>query len=98
MESLQEKASQALKDCFVTIGKNKGTLKKKAPPSNTLAYAAWQGAMLSVNPFKASIFGQMMMTDEQVEVMRLVTAVFDATKGAAMLDRDRYALERLGVW
>lgn len=98
MQDLSVKASEALKACFVTIGKNKGTLKKNAPPSDTLAYAAWQGAMMSVNPFKVSIFGSIMMTEEQREIMQLVTQAFDMTKGAKALDRDRCALERLGVW
>ena len=72
----------------------------RAPASHTLAYAAWNGAMMSANPYKASIAGMMFMSDEQRGVWSEVTAWVDAQpKRARMtLDRDRATLERLGVW
>jgi hypothetical protein len=70
----------------------------KAPPSHTLAYAAWQGAMLSVNPYKASIGALMFMTAEQRAISQAITALFDGLPELRGVDRDRAALEALGAW
>ena len=94
---ISDTAAHALKDAVATRGKSKGLLLAKAPPSNTLAYAAWQGAMLCCNPFKASITGFMFMTAEQRAVYDEIVAIFDGL-GIKSLDRDRNALDRLGVW
>ena len=63
---LSDTAKTALKACLVTRGRHKGLLLAKAPAlfgaaDKGLAYAAWQGAMLSCNPYKASIAGMMFM-------------------------------------
>lgn len=94
---ISDAAAHALKDATVTRGKNKGLLLVKAPPSNTLAYAAWQGAMLCCNPYKASISGLLFMTAEQRAVYEEIVKIFDGL-GIKTLDRDRNALDRLGVW
>ena len=93
-------AELALAGAKAMRGPNKGKLLSKAPPSNTLAYAAWQGAMLAVNPFKASIAGMIFMTDEQRQVREEVLAYFDAMpkRERITFDKDRAGLERLGVW
>jgi hypothetical protein len=98
--SLSATAQAALASAICTRGPNKGRLLKAAPPSATLAYAAWQGAMLSVNPYKASIFGLVMMTDEQRAISKEVSAHFDAMPKAARItfDKDRACLEACGVW
>jgi hypothetical protein len=56
------------------------------------------GAMLSINPYKASIGGMMFMSAEQREVQDYVTRWFDAHPEFRGMDRDRRALETLGVW
>lgn len=100
---LSEITRAALMKCFATKGKNKGLLLAR-PPSpfsdeTKLAYAAWQGAMLSCNPFKASIVGMMFMNAEQTIVMNEVINYIDARPALKkVLDRDRAALEKLGVW
>jgi len=98
--SLSAAAQAALASAICTRGPNKGRLLKAAPPSTTLAYAAWQGAMLSVNPYKASIFGLVMMTDEQRSIHKEVQTYFDALPKAVRIafDKDRATLEACGVW
>lgn len=101
--TLSPAAQEALMKCFATRGKNKGRLLAKAPSpfkeETRLAYAAWQGAMLSCNPFKTSIGGMMFMKADQKDIMREVTAYIDARPALEkVLDRDRNALEQLGVW
>ena len=97
---LTDKARTALAACYATRGKHKGQLLARCPPSRTLAAAAWQGAMLSVNPFQASIGAMLFMSAEQREVRDEVLAHFDAMPKAyrIMAQRDREALEALGVW
>lgn len=94
---ISDQAAQALQAAVVSKGKNKGLLLSKAPPSKTLAYAAWQAAVMACNPYKASIFGLMMMTQEQRAIYDELLAIFDGL-GIKSLDRDRNALERMGVW
>jgi hypothetical protein len=97
--AMSNKSIEALSGCFVTRGKKKGALLKNAPPSRSLAYAAWQGAMIVCNPYKVSITGLMFMTDEQREIYREVEAFFESLpKEARFLDRDRLALEAAGAW
>lgn len=97
---ISETAAQAIYDAVAKRGKNKGQLLANCPPSNTLAAAAWQAAMLTCNPYKASIGAILFFTDEQRAVYREVEKIFDLMPRGAIkqLDRDRATLERLGVW
>jgi hypothetical protein len=98
--SLSATAQAALAAAICTRGPNKGRLLKAAPPSTTLAYAAWQGAMMVCNPYKASVFGLIMMSDEQRAIREQVTAYFDLMTKAERIsyDKDRATLEACGVW
>ena len=97
---LSETAKQALTAAYATRGPNRGQLLAKCPKSETLAAAAWQGAMLSCNPYKASIGAMLFMSAEQRAIRDEVLAHFDALprEYRIMAQRDREALERLGVW
>lgn len=92
--------ADAIRGAIATRGVHKGRFLAKAPPSHTLAYAAWQGAMLSINPYKTSVIGLMLMTPDQKAVCDAVTKYFDAMPKAqrTAFDRDRRALELLGAW
>jgi len=98
--TLSTKAREALSLAYATRGKHRGQLLAKCPRSDTLAAAAWQGAMLSCNPYKASIAAQMFFSEEQRSIAKEITTHFDALPHAykIMAQRDRYALENLGVW
>src|SRR5262249_20348395 len=100
MNKLSDTAREALRGAYATRGKHRGQLLARCPASHTLAAAAWQGAMLSVNPYKASVCAVLFMTTEQRAVRDEVLAHFDALPKAyrIMAERDRYALENLGVW
>jgi len=94
---ISEKAALALKEAVASNGKHKGLLLSKAPPSRSLAYAAWQAAQLCCNPYKVSIAGMILMSDEQHEIYNEILAIFEGL-GIKSLDRDRNSLERLGAW
>jgi hypothetical protein len=100
MSGLSPTAATALALAMSSRGPNKGKLLSKAPPSQTLAYAAWQAAMLVVNPYKASIAGALFLSPEQRAVRDEVLAHVDAMPKHERinLDKDRAGLERLGVW
>lgn len=95
---IKERAINAMHQIFASRGPNKGKLLASAPKMQSDAYAAWQGAMLVCNPFKASIAGMVFMTEDQMQILNLVESAFRALPGSQWLDRDREALERLGVW
>ena len=98
--TLSPAAREALMKCFATRGKNKGRLYSQAPGGmRSLTFAAWHGAQLACNPFKASIMGMMLMTPEQRAVREEVTAYFEARPALTRVaDLDRDKLETLGVW
>jgi hypothetical protein len=97
---ISNEAALALKGAVATRGKHKGQLLAKAPRSHTLAYAAWQGAMMALNPYHVSIGGLLCMSAEQRAIREEVTRVLEALplKSAIPLERNRQALEALGVW
>jgi|SRR5215469_8853480 len=100
MNTLSDKAREALRGAYCTRGKHRGQLLARCPRSDTLAAAAWQGAMLSCNPYQASIAAILFMTAEQRAIRDEVLQHFDSLPKAyrIMAQRDRYALETLGVW
>jgi hypothetical protein len=100
MNKLSDKAREALAAAYATRGKHRGQLLARCPRSDTLAAAAWQGVMLSVNPFKVSIAASLVFTEEQRAIAAEITAHFDSLPHAyrIMAQRDRYALEKLGAW
>ena len=53
--ALSENARLALSAAYATRGKNRGQLLARCPRSETLAAAAWQGAMFACNPYQVSI-------------------------------------------
>ena len=94
---ISDTAARALQSATVMRGAKKGLLLARPPKADSLAYAAWQAAVMACNPYKASIFGLIMMTAEQRAVYDELLNLFD-TLGVRNLDRDRNALERMGVW
>jgi predicted oxidoreductase (fatty acid repression mutant protein) len=98
--SLSAIAKAALAAAYATKGRHKGQLLARCPLSHTLPAAAWQGAMIVCNPYKVGIATMLFMTDEQRAVFEEVKEHFERLPRAyqIMAQRDREALERLGVW
>jgi hypothetical protein len=99
MESkeLRDICIDAIDAALVSRGKQKGMLKSKCPPMGTDAAAAWQALMRYANPYKIGMGHIMFFTDRQSAIYR---AIDDALKETDVrgLDRDRVALEIMGVW
>jgi hypothetical protein len=100
MNKLSDTARTALAGAYATRGKHRGQLLKRCPPSRTLAAAAWQGAMGVVNPYQMSIGSMLFMTAEQRAIWQEVRDHFESLPREYMImaQRDREALEALGVW
>jgi hypothetical protein len=95
---MEQKTMDAILNCFATRGKGKGYLLAKCPKSGTPEAAAWQGLALAWNPYKASIFAIMIMSDENHAIHKQALAWAESNMQLRGLDRDRLALESLGVW
>ena len=100
MNALSDTARTALAACYATRGKHRGQLLARCPRSDTLAAAAWQGAMLVCNPYRASIASLLFMSAEQKAVRDEIVAHFEAMPRdyRIIAERNREALEALGVW
>jgi hypothetical protein len=98
--SLSDTAKSALAGAYASRGRHRGQLLARCPKSHTLAAAAWQGAMLVVNPYQVSIGAMLFMTAEQRAIFEEVRAHFETLprEYQILAQRDREALERLGVW
>jgi hypothetical protein len=97
MAVISNQAAIALKAATCSRGKYKGLLLSRPPKSTSDAYAAWQAAQAVCNPHKVSIFGLIMMAGPQLVLYEEIKAALESV-GVRNMDRDRNALDRLGVW
>jgi hypothetical protein len=89
----------AIRSCYATRGKHKGFLLKNPPPGGTAQHAAWQALVLAWNPYKASVWAVMCIRrGEHADLFAEALAWAEANMQLRGSDRDRLALERLGVW
>jgi hypothetical protein len=97
---LTDTARNALAQCYATRGKHRGQLLARCPRSNTLAAAAWQGAMVVCNPYRAGIVTMLFFNADQRAVFEVVKAHFESLPREHLIlaERNREALESLGVW
>jgi hypothetical protein len=75
---LSADAIKAFRAALVTRGPNEGRLLAKAPPSHTMAYGAWMGAMLSCDPFRVGAIAFRELNPEQRDILKAVTRWLDA--------------------
>lgn len=89
----------AYEGAIATRGKHKGKLKAKCPPMGTDAAIMWQAMQMHANPYKVSIMQLVMGSHGDEEFYAACQKFADERASVAKrLDRDRVALERLGVW
>ncbi len=96
--ALSNGARAALRGAFVSRGANRGQLLANAP-RDKMARMAWNGAQMVCNPYKVSLCALIFASDEEKAIFDEVERFMESLGPAAKtLDRDRVALERLGVW
>lgn len=98
-EDIKPRVRAAGKAALSTKGKRKGYLLSKCPPMGTDAAAFWQAAMLTWNPYKASIPQLMLMPSDMRPFYRYCEAYCEALAAQGVcLDLDRLNLQRMGAW
>jgi len=98
MDTLENRLLLAYEDAIATKGKNKGKLKSKCPPMGTDGAAMWQSLMLYANPYKCGMFHLFMSSLDPEFKSACDKFAHDRAELLPRLDRDRVALESLGVW
>ena len=100
MTDTETRLLNALNDAIAQRGKNKGQLKAKCPPMGTDGAIMWQALMMHANPYKVSIFAVVMASAGRSDPFYQACVEFAQERASVLprLDRDRVALERLGVW
>ena len=89
----------AISGAIATRGKNKGQLKAKCPPMHTDAAAAWQAMQMEANPYKVSMGACLFFNLRQTKIFNAVLETIRKENiDVRCLDRDRLALESIGVW
>lgn len=96
---MDERLHNALDDAIAQRGKNKGRLKAKCPPLGTDGAVMWTALMMYANPHKVgmvhAIVGGMHDPDFKDACDRFAQERAEVLRH---FDRDRVALERMGVW
>lgn len=98
-DAMQTRLLKALDQAIAQRGKTKGMLKAKCPPMGTDGAIMWQALMMHANPYKLSsahILHGALADPEFVDACNAFAK--ERSNVLARLDRDRVALERLGVW
>ena len=95
--SFRELCTDSIDAACVSRGPRKGALRTKCPPATSRAAAAWLALMYRADPHKVSV-GQILFLNG--ECLAIYNAVIQATADVDLrgMDRDRKALESLGVW
>ena len=89
----------AVQGAVSSRGKSKGMLKAKCPGSATDAAAAWQAIISFANPFKVSVGTCVLFSERQRQIFSLVELmVRNGEINYKNMDRDRVALDNMGVW
>lgn len=98
-ELMRSEIVSAIDGAIATRGKNKGQLKAKCPPMHTDAAAAWQAIQMEANPYKVSMGACLFFSLRQTKIFNTVLETIRRDGiDVRGLDRDRVALESLGVW
>lgn len=99
MTDMENRLLLALDQAIAQRGKNKGMLKAKCPPMGTDGAVMWQALMLHANPYKVSIHQMMFASHGDSDFHEACMAFAEELASVLpLLDRDRFALERMGAW
>jgi|688.fasta_scaffold234307_5 hypothetical protein len=98
-EEIKPRVRAAGKAALATQGKRKGFLLSRMPVSNSDAGLFWRAAVMTWNPYKASVAGLLFLRPEEKEFLIYCERYCEALKVQGVcLDYDRHRLSSLGVW
>ena len=92
-----ERLLRAYASATVSRGKRKGLLLASCPAMGSDAAILWQCVQIVSNPYKVSI-GQTLFCQDREFREECLQWVESRKADLTLLDRDRLALETLGVW
>lgn len=95
--TLKDKLEIGLQEAIVSVGKNKGMLKKKCPPMGTYGSAVWSAIQSYSNPYKVGFGHILFMGAECKELYDYVRQVGKHID-LSTFDRDANALRSIGIW
>jgi len=99
MELTVNDITNAINGAIAKSGKNIGKLKARCPRSDTDAAAAWQAIQMEANPYKVSMATCLFFSERQTKIFNaVIETIRDRNIDVRWLDRDRVALESIGVW
>ena len=96
---LNERLHNALDAAIAQRGRNKGMLKAKCPPMGTDGAIMWTALMMYANPYKVGMV-QALVGGVSDPDFKAECDEFAAERASVLkrLDRDRVALDKMGVW
>jgi len=105
-QMLSDRAQAAIRSALATKGPRKGLLLSSAPKGETDAFAAWAALMMRCNPFKVGMCNMIRLAWDQDrkalhdEIDAWFLSLPENTRRGLIvgLDKDRLALQTLGVW
>jgi len=98
-QELTTRLREGLQKATVSRGPRKGMLLAKCPAVDTDPAAVWLSIMAKANPFKVGFGHMLFMRDERRELYNYTsTMIQELGIDIKTIDRDRKALEALGVW
>lgn len=96
---MDNRTREAIGAALCQRGPRRGQLKVSPPKYGTDGYIAWNAIQTVVNPFKVSMGALLFLTEEQQALAEECKAWIRSVPSLQrVLDRDRKALESLGVW
>lgn len=94
---MKEKLEIGLQEALVSVGPNKGMLKKKCPPMNTYGSAVWNAIQSFSNPYKVGLVHLFYMDAETMELYQYVREIGKSVN-LRNFDRDANALREIGIF
>jgi hypothetical protein len=94
---MKDKLEIGLQEALVSVGPNKGLLKKKCPPMNTYGSAVWNAIQSYSNPYKVG-FGHLVFMDAETRELYQYVREMGRSVNLRNFDRDANALRELGIF
>jgi hypothetical protein len=103
---LSDRAQAAIRFALATRGSRKGLLLSSAPNGESDAFAAWSALMMRCNPYKVGMMNMIRLSwdPERKALHDEIDSWFESLPKNTQhsltvgLDKDRLALQTLGVW
>jgi hypothetical protein len=94
---MKDKLEIGLQEAIVSVGPNKGMLKKKCPPMNTYGSAVWNAIQSFSNPYNVGLAHLFYMDSETLELYQYVREIGKSVN-LRNFDQDANALREIGIF